>query len=118
MLPTDFYTWSRDAALVFKCLVDTLVNDYSPELQEHIQNYITSQAQLQGLSNPSGSLSDGTGLGEPKFLVDLTQFTGAWGEWNEEEAVRCNWKSSDGAATRSAPTRRPSPSSYCHDQLR
>lgn len=31
------------------------------------------------MSNPSGSLSDGTGLGEPKYNIDLTAFTGAWG---------------------------------------
>lgn len=29
--------------------------------------------------NPSGDLSDGAGLGEPKFNVDETAFTGAWG---------------------------------------
>lgn len=38
-----------------------------------------SQAKLQGVSNPSGGLSDGRGLGEAKFMVDLTQFTGEWG---------------------------------------
>lgn len=31
------------------------------------------------MSNPSGSLSDGTGLGEAKYNIDLTAFTGAWG---------------------------------------
>ncbi|KAL1881125.1 hypothetical protein VTK73DRAFT_4802 [Phialemonium thermophilum] len=77
--PDYFYTWTRDAALVFKCIVDTFSNEYSADLQTHIQEYIASQAKLQGVSNPSGSLSDGSGLGEPKFNVDLTQFTGAWG---------------------------------------
>lgn len=38
-----------------------------------------SSAQIQGISNPSGTLSDGTGLGEPKFNVDETAFTGNWG---------------------------------------
>lgn len=60
--------------------MDTFNNEYSAELQGHIQDYIASQAKLQGISNPSGSLGDGQGLGEPKFEVDLTQFTGAWGE--------------------------------------
>lgn len=74
----DFYTWTRDAALVFKMLVDRFIaGDYS--LQGEIQQYIQAQARLQGVSNPSGSLSDGTGLAEPKFNVDLTAFTGAWG---------------------------------------
>lgn len=44
-----------------------------------IQQYITAQAKLQAVSNPSGDLSDGSGLGEPKFNVNDTAFTGAWG---------------------------------------
>lgn len=48
-------------------------------LQPEIQNYITSQTHLQTVSNPSGDLSNGEGLGEPKFNVDMTAFTGAWG---------------------------------------
>lgn len=39
---------------------------------------MTAQAKLQGVSNPSGGPDSG-GLGEPKFNVDLTQFTGPWG---------------------------------------
>ena len=76
----DWYTWTRDSALVFKAIVDTFTNSYDANLQSEIQNYIAAQAKLQGVSNPSGSLSDGAGLGEPKFNVDLSQFTGAWGE--------------------------------------
>lgn len=76
---TDWYTWTRDSALVFKAIVDTFTHSYDAGLQTQIQNYIAAQAKLQGVSNPSGSLSDGAGLGEPKFYVDLTQFTGAWG---------------------------------------
>ncbi|EOD52505.1 putative glucan -alpha- protein [Neofusicoccum parvum UCRNP2] len=76
--PDYFYTWTRDAALVFKALVDQFIaGDF--DLQDEIEDYIISQAKLQGVSNPSGDLSSGTGLGEPKFYVDLTQFTGAWG---------------------------------------
>ena len=48
-------------------------------LESHIRDYIGASAVIQGLSNPSGSLSDGTGLGEPKFNVDETAFTGSWG---------------------------------------
>lgn len=43
-----------------------------------IEEYIDAQAYLQGVSNPSGGLSTG-GLGEPKFNVDETAFTGSWG---------------------------------------
>ncbi|KAI1139661.1 carbohydrate-binding module family 20 protein [Hypoxylon sp. FL0543] len=77
--PDYFYTWTRDAALVFKAIVDRFANSYDADLQTEIQNYITAQAKLQTVSNPSGSLSDGTGLAEPKYNVDLSAFTGSWG---------------------------------------
>ncbi|KAI1381523.1 carbohydrate-binding module family 20 protein [Hypoxylon crocopeplum] len=77
--PDYFYTWTRDAALVFKAIVDRFANSYDASLQTEIQNYIAAQAKLQGVSNPSGSLSDGTGLAEPKYNVDLSAFTGSWG---------------------------------------
>ncbi|KAF7551843.1 hypothetical protein G7046_g7590 [Stylonectria norvegica] len=77
--PDYFYTWTRDSALVFKCIVDRFTHEYDADLQNHIQQYIVSQAKLQGVSNPSGSLSDGSGLGEPKFEVNSSPFTGNWG---------------------------------------
>ncbi|CAM1503871.1 Fc.00g014620.m01.CDS01 [Cosmosporella sp. VM-42] len=77
--PPYFYTWTRDSALVFKCIIDRFTHEYDPELQNYIQEYIVAQAKLQGVSNPSGSLSDGKGLGEPKFEVNLSAFTGSWG---------------------------------------
>lgn len=43
-----------------------------------IEEYISAQAYIQTLSSPSGDLSSG-GLGEPKFNVDETAFTGSWG---------------------------------------
>lgn len=75
----DFYTWTRDSALTFKCIVDTFIHSYSASLQSEIQNYIAAQANLQAVSNPSGDLSTGAGLGEPKFNADGTEFTGSWG---------------------------------------
>ncbi|RSL98563.1 hypothetical protein BHE90_002080 [Fusarium euwallaceae] len=77
--PDYFYTWTRDAALVFKYIVDRFVHQYDAGLQKRIQEYIASQAKLQGVSNPSGSLSDGSGLGEAKFYVNLSPYTGGWG---------------------------------------
>ncbi|KAM0165496.1 hypothetical protein ACHAPG_000167 [Botrytis cinerea] len=77
--PDYFYTWTRDSALVFKALVDTFISSsYSASLQQEIENYISSQAGLQTVSNPSGGLSSG-GLGEPKFNADKSAFTGSWG---------------------------------------
>lgn len=78
--PDYFYTWTRDSALTLKEVIDIFQYGYDSTLQTEIQNYIVSQAIQQGVSNPSGSLSDGTGLGEPKFNVDLTAYTGSWGK--------------------------------------
>ena len=71
------YTWTRDSALTLKLLIDEFIAGNS-SLQSTIEYYIVAQAKLQTVSNPSGSLSSG-GLGEPKFNIDLTAFTGAWG---------------------------------------
>lgn len=59
-------------------LVDTFITG-DASLESHIQDYIGSQAILQGIPNPSGNLTDGSGLGEPKFCVNETAFTGSWG---------------------------------------
>ncbi|WEW60766.1 glycoside hydrolase 15 protein [Emydomyces testavorans] len=75
--PDYFYTWTRDSALVVRHLVDTFAaGNY--DLQDRIHEYITAQAYLQTVSNPSGTLSTG-GLAEPKFYVNQTAFTGEWG---------------------------------------
>lgn len=76
-MPLDFFTWARDAALVFKHLTDSFIGG-EHDLQNYIHDFISSQAQLQTVSNPSGDLSTG-GLGEPKFNVDKSAFTGNWG---------------------------------------
>lgn len=76
--PIDYYTWSRDSALVFKNLIDMFKNGDSA-LLDVIEEYISSQAYIQTVSNPSGALSGGSGLGEPKFNADETAFTGSWG---------------------------------------
>lgn len=50
------------------------------QLKPWIEDYITAQAVLQTVKNPSGSLlPSGLGLGEPKFNVDGTKFNGNWG---------------------------------------
>lgn len=75
--PNYFYSWTRDSALTFKCLVDQFLAG-STALESEIRAYISAQAKVQTISNPSGDLCSG-GLGEPKFNVDETAFTGAWG---------------------------------------
>ncbi len=74
----DFFSWTRDAALVMKLLIDTLI-DGDRSLEPKIKDYVSSQARLQDLDNPSGSLPNGAGLGEPKYEANATPFEGAWG---------------------------------------
>lgn len=83
----DFYTWTRDSGLVAKGLVDMFLAG-DDALEKTIRNYITAQAIIQTLDNPSGELSSG-GLGEPKFHADETQFSESWGRpQNDGPALR------------------------------
>lgn len=59
-------------------LIDEFLNG-DTSLEPLIQEYIVSAAHIQGIDNPSGTLSTGAGLGEPKFEVNETAFTGPWG---------------------------------------
>jgi len=47
-------------------------------LRSQIDAFIQAETNLQYVTNPSGSISTG-GLGEPKFNIDETAFTGSWG---------------------------------------
>lgn len=79
MKPRDFYTWTRDAALTLKMIVDEFLFGET-ELQPYVEDYIHAQAVLQTVSNPSGAfLPVGLGLGEPKFEANGTSFNGNWG---------------------------------------
>jgi glucoamylase len=51
----------------------------SSRLSAILDAYASLQRDLQHTSNPSGSFEDLSGLGEPKFKVDGTPFTGSWG---------------------------------------
>ncbi|KAI9924192.1 hypothetical protein MW887_007142 [Aspergillus wentii] len=76
--PNYFYTWTRDAALTMLDLIHDFINGDS-SLEPLIQQYITAQAKLQPVANPAGNLTTGAGLGEAKFEVNGTAFTGPWG---------------------------------------
>jgi len=76
---SDFYTWTRDAALVMKYVTDVFLTGEHPELERRVQAYAETQARLQSVTNPSGSLYDGSGLGEAKFKVNLRPFLQNWG---------------------------------------
>ncbi|KAH8916357.1 carbohydrate-binding module family 20 protein [Atractiella rhizophila] len=78
--PPYFYTWTRDSALVMKQLVQGwTISDYTNDtLKTILEDYISAQAVIQHIDNPSGGYTTG-GLGEPKFEVNETAFTGDWG---------------------------------------
>lgn len=62
-----------------KMVVDEFILG-NKDLQVYIEDYYHSQAILQTVTNPSGSLlASGRGLGEAKYLVDGSRFNGAWG---------------------------------------
>lgn len=68
--PNYYYTWTRDSALTLRMLVDELIFGNS-SVQSTIDDYVSAQALLQTVTNPSGSfLPSGLGLGEPKFNVN------------------------------------------------
>ncbi|KAL8711361.1 MAG: hypothetical protein Q9220_004258 [cf. Caloplaca sp. 1 TL-2023] len=76
--PDYFYSWTRDSALTCKMLIDAFIGG-DTSLRPYIDDYISAQANLQTVANPSGDLSDGSGLGEPKFEANGTAFVGSWG---------------------------------------
>ncbi|KAI1327938.1 1, 4-alpha-D-glucan glucohydrolase [Xylariaceae sp. FL0255] len=73
--PDYYYTWTRDSAMAFKMLVDEFILGHA-ELQQHIDDYIHSQALLQTVSTPLGTLPpDGLTIGQARFNVDETRWT-------------------------------------------
>ncbi|KAF8604159.1 glucoamylase [Ceratobasidium sp. AG-I] len=76
--PDYVYAWTRDSSLVFKLLVDQYTQGRDTTLNTQIQNWIASQGRIQQIPNRSGTVSSG-GLGEPKYNIDETAFTGDWG---------------------------------------
>ncbi|KAF8158199.1 glucoamylase [Crassisporium funariophilum] len=76
--PDYLFTWTRDSSLVFKALVDQFTQGEDRTLRTSIDQFIDAQAVLQQVTNPSGTVSTG-GLGEPKYMIDLTAFTEGWG---------------------------------------
>ncbi|KAF9073471.1 glucoamylase [Rhodocollybia butyracea] len=72
----------------------TIIDQYTLGLDTttrgEIDNYVASQVIIQQVSNPSGTITTG-GLGEPKFNIDETAFTGAWGRPQRDgPALRSN----------------------------
>src|SRR6478735_9884871 len=73
----------RDAAITTNTLVDLYAESPSSKQSSSLETILTAyahlQANLQRTSNPSGTLDDLQGLGEPKFHVNGSAFTDSWG---------------------------------------
>lgn len=63
--------------MVFKVLLNQYING-NTTLENFIKLYVIESDKLQRTSNPSGSYTTG-GIGEPKFYINGTPFTGSWG---------------------------------------
>jgi glucoamylase len=100
------FSWTRDSSLVFKTLIDQYTLGQDTTLRTQIDNFISAESILQQVSNPSGTVSSG-GLGEPKFNIDLTAFTGPWGRPQRDGpalrataiATYANWLIENGNST-------------------
>ena len=96
--------------MVYKALVERFI-DGDTSLQQKIDDYVSSQAKIQTLTNPSGG-PDAGGLGEPRFNVDQTPFTGAWGRpQHDGPALRAttltiyaNWLVANGGRAKASET--------------
>src|SRR5690242_17539806 len=78
LITKDFYTWTRDAALTMKMIIDEFIHGKT-ELWSHIHDSLKAPAILRSATNPSGRLSSGRGLGEPMFYVNESRFNVDWG---------------------------------------
>ncbi len=92
--PDYYFHWIRDAGLVMDAVVTLHQGSANKEDQQRyaklLFDYVDLSRRNQLTSNPSGGPADG-GLGEPKFNVDGSAFTGSWGRpQNDGPAIRSN----------------------------
>ena len=96
--------------MTYKALIERFISG-DTSLRQKIDDYVSAQAYLQGVTNPSGSPDSG-GLGEPKFNVNRTAFTGPWGRPQRDGPslrataliIYANWLIANGNQTEAANT--------------
>ncbi len=86
------YHWTRDGALTMEAVVGLYERatdlQHKARLRGLLADYVSFSRQNQLTDNPSGGADD-LGLGEPKFNIDGSAFTGSWGRpQNDGPALR------------------------------
>ncbi|WP_408096198.1 glycoside hydrolase family 15 protein [Peredibacter sp. HCB2-198] len=80
--PDYYYDWVRDTALTYRAMVDYYELKKDPKIKKMIFTWIDSEAYRQ--NQPTF-----TGLGEPKYFIDGSGYTGGWGRpQNDGPALR------------------------------
>jgi glucoamylase len=80
--PDYYYDWVRDTALTYSALIDYYELKKDPKIKKMIFTWIEAESFRQ--KQPTF-----TGLGEPKFFVDGSGYTGGWGRpQNDGPALR------------------------------
>ena len=80
--PNYYFDWVRDTALTMRSLIDYYQFNNDPKIKNMIFTWIDAEAYRQNLPTYSG-------LGEPKYNIDGSGFTGPWGRpQNDGPALR------------------------------
>lgn len=80
--PDYYYDWVRDTALTYRSLIDFYEISKDQKVRKMIFTWISAEAYRQ--NQPTF-----TGLGEPKYFIDGSGYTGGWGRpQNDGPALR------------------------------
>ncbi|KDN42624.1 glycoside hydrolase family 15 protein [Tilletiaria anomala UBC 951] len=82
--PDYFYAWVRDSAMTMKVVIDNYIKGTNGVTRTMIENWARAEQAHQ-----ANAASSSSSLGEPKFNVDGSLFTGPWGRpQNDGPALR------------------------------
>ena len=80
--PDYYYDWVRDTALTYRSIIDYFELTRDPKIKNMIFTWVAAEAYRQ--NQPTF-----TGLGEPKYFIDGSGYTGGWGRpQNDGPALR------------------------------
>jgi glucoamylase len=80
--PDYYFDWVRDTALTYRALIDYYELKKDPKIKKMIFTWVEAERYRQ--NQPTF-----TGLGEPKYLIDGSGYTGGWGRpQNDGPALR------------------------------